>query len=162
MAKYTLHNDIDLYQFVLLGISSPENQYLLVNALNEGLNLKLELQNYLNLSMKQGRLFDFSVYGFLDEELGLDYFFLPNKSNFKPLEKNNSVNDLFTNSELQVEEAALLVPELPHTNYFLILKGDSALHEQYQVFQSLKNIELIHQVHEIIPERLASRQNLVF
>jgi hypothetical protein len=112
--------------------------------------------------MKEGRFFDFSVFQFLDEEMGLEYFFLPNKSNFKPQENQSLQNDLFASSDMQVEEAALLVPELPHTNYFLILKGESAIHEQYQVFKALKDVEVIQQVHEIIPERLNSKHNLVF
>ncbi len=162
MAKYTLHNQDNFYDFVLLGIACPENQYVLLNAINDGLNLKLQLYQYLKLSMKEGRFFDFSVFQFLDEEMGLEYFFLPNKSNFKPQENQSLQNDLFASSDMQVEEAALLVPELPHTNYFLILKGESAIHEQYQVFKALKDVEVIQQVHEIIPERLNSKHNLVF
>lgn len=162
MAKYTLQNDLNIFDFVLLGIASPENQYVLVNSVNHQLNLFLELDQVLKIGTKQGRLFDFSVYGFTDENMGLEYFLLPNKSNYQPKSSAGKSNDLFASIHQQVEEAALLVPELPHTNYFLILKGESAFHEQYEVFKSLKKVTAIHQVHEIIPERLASKNHLVF
>jgi hypothetical protein len=162
MAKYTLQNDLNIFDFVLLGIASPENQYVLVNAVNFDLCISLELHQVLKISQKHGRLFDFSLYGFVDEDMGLEYYLLPNKSNYQPKTGNEKPNDLFASSNQQVEEAALLVPELPHTNYFLILKGESAFHEQYEIFKYLKKVHGIQQVHEIIPERLPSKNHLVF
>lgn len=162
MAKHILHNDVDLFDFVLLGIASPENQYVIINNLNLHLNINLSLSQNLQFVLKKQDMFEFSLYHYLDEELGLEYDVVPNKSNYRPKQNQGAGYDLFANTDQVIEESALLINELPHTDYFLLLKGDSAIHEQYNVFKLLKNIPCIRQVHEIIPEKLSSKNNLIF
>jgi hypothetical protein len=98
----------------------------------------------------------------LDEELGLEYCLLPNKSNYRPKQKARPAYDLFSESKQAIEQSTLLIAELPHTNYFLILKGESAIHEQYNVYKLLRKVECIEQVHEIVPDKLQSKNNLIF
>lgn len=162
MAKHYLHNDAKLFDFVLIGIASGENQYVVINNINEKLNIDLCLSQNLKSASKGSDLFDFSVFTYVDEALGLEYFVVPNKSNFKPKQKNGPAFDLFTETKQVIEQSILLISELPHTNYFLLLKGDRAIHEQFTVFKLLREIECIEQVHEVIPEKLASRNNLIF
>lgn len=162
MAKHVLHNDVNLFDFVLIGISSVEDQYVIVNNINETLHIDLALSHNLRSASKGSDLFDFSVYGFIDEDLGLEYYVIPNKSNHRPKQKAGPAIDLFTDSKQNIEQSILLINELPRTNYFFLLKGESALHEQYNIFTLLRKIECIEQVHEIIPEKLASRNNLIF
>ncbi len=162
MAKYILHSDVNLFDFVLIGITSPENQYVIVNNINESLNIDLALSQTLRSASKDTDLFDFSVYSYLDEELGLEYCLLPNKSNHRPKQKARPVYDLFAESKQAIEQSILLIGELPHTNYFLILKGESAIHEQYNIYKLLRKIECVEQVHEIIPDKLPSKNNLIF
>lgn len=162
MAKHFLHSDVNLFDFVLIGISSVEDQYVMVNNINEGLNIDLALSQTLRSASKDTELFDFSVYGFIDEDLGLEYYVLPNKSNHRPKQKVGTALDLFTDTKQNIEQSILLINELPRTNYFLILKGASAIHEQYKVFSLLRKIDCIDQVHEIIPDKLQSKNNLIF
>ncbi len=162
MAKHILHNDANLFDFVLIGIASGEDQYVIINNINQALNIDLALGQNLRSASKNSDLFEFSVYTYLDEELGLEYFVVPNKSNFKPKQKTGPAYDLFAESKQVIEQSILLINELPHTNYFLLLKGDSAIHEQYEVFKLLRQIECIEQVHEVIPDKLQSKNNLIF
>lgn len=162
MAKHILHTTQDIFDFVLLGIGSADNQYVLVNNINEGLGIELSLNQNLHFTFKKHDLFEFSVYHYSDDELAIEYYLVPNKSNNKPTQSGGGSPDLFSNSRETVEESALLISELPHTNYFLMLKGDNAIHEQYKVFKFLKEIHGIMHVHEIIPEKLQSRNNLIF
>jgi hypothetical protein len=162
VAKHVLYNDVNLFDFVLIGITSPENQYVIVNNINEIFNIDLALSQNLRSASKDTELFDFSVFSYLDEELGLEYYVVPNKSNHRPRQKPKPAYDLFVDTRQNIEESILLINELPHTNYFLILKGDSAIHEQYNVYKLLRKIGCIEQVHEIIPDKLASRNNLIF
>ena len=120
------------------------------------------LHENLKLSQKNHEVFEFAIYNYSNQEMGLEYFLVPNKSNYKSTIQSKTVNDLFANTGQSFEETVLLINELPRTDYFLLLKGESAIHEQYNVFQLLKEIEVINQVHEIIPEKLSSRNNLIF
>lgn len=162
MAKYTLHNDFNVFDFVLIGISSSENQYVIVNQINHSLKINLSLEQNLKTTSKDNSLFEFSIFNYIDEELGLDYYLVPNRSNYKPQNIIVENYDLFAESKQIIEQSSLLISELPHTNYFIILKGISAIHEQYNVFKLLKEIEVIDQVHEVIPEKLPSKNNLIF
>jgi hypothetical protein len=162
VAKYILHNDVNLFDFVLIGITSPENQYVIVTNVNECLNIDLALSQNLRSASKDTDLFDFSMYSYVDEQLGLEYCLVPNKSNHRPKQKARPAYDLFAESKQSIEQSILLINELPHTNYFLILKGESAIHEQYNVYKLLRTISCIEQVHEIIPDKLQSKNNLIF
>jgi hypothetical protein len=162
VAKHVLHNDVNFFDFVLIGISSVEDQYVVVNNINQTLNIDLALSHHLRSASKNTDLFDFSVYAFIDEDLGLEYYVIPNKSNHRPKQKTSPSKDLFSDSKQNIEQSILLIAELPRTNYFLLLKGESAIHEQYNVFTMLRKIDCIEQVHKIIPEKLASRNNLIF
>lgn len=162
MAKYTLHSDVNMFDFVLIGLSSMENQYVIINNINTTLCLDLSLQQTLKFSLKDKELFEFSLFQYMDDELGLEYSIIPNKSNYKSQKQKEGDFDLFTATDQVFEETALLINELPRTDYFFILKGENAIHEQYNVFSLLKQISCIQQVHEILPEKLQSKNNLVF
>ena len=162
MAKHILHNDSNFFDFVLIGISSSENQYVITNNINYSLNIKLSLDQTLKFNLKKHDLFEFSLFYYLDEELGLEYYLVANKSNFKTNQNLAQRHDLFAGSNEKIEETALLINELPYTDYFLLLKGENAIHEQYNVFKLLKSIACIQKVHEVIPDKLQSKNNLIF
>jgi hypothetical protein len=160
LAKHVLHSGED-YDFMLLGIVCPEDQYRMCGMLNDALRINLRLSDFVPLSLKGGRVFKFSLFRFADEELGLEYFFVPNTSNFEPpptVQKAGS--GLF--SEVEVDESTRLVKELPKTDYFLILKGEYLHNRQFKIMDALKTIVEIIQVQSIQPNELASRRNLIF
>ncbi len=162
MAKYNLGYTPDLYDFILFGITCAENQYVLVSELNNSMDLELALYENMKMQVKNKDYFEFSLFSYVQSDLGLEYFLIPNRSNYKINDKAETGYDLFQNSGQRFEQVAILVPELPQTDYFLILKGENAVHEQYKVFQLLKMVPCISQSHEIIPHKLSSRNNLVF
>ena len=161
MAKHILHNNEDLIDFVLIGISCAENQYLVCQLLNEALTIKLFLSDFIPFNLKEGKLFRFSLFRYLDEQLALEYYLVPNRSNFEnPLQHQNTTNDLFAG--MDVEERLQLIAELPKTDYFLILKGEDLHNHQFKIMELLKHHPDIIQVQAIEPKELPSRRNLIF
>ena len=161
MAKYVLNSSEDDLDFVLIGISCLENQYSVASIIDDALKIKLFLSDYIPFNLKEGRIFKFSLFRFPDEELGLDYFFIPNTSNFEEPHLNPSVtNDLFAG--LEVEESVRLIKELPKTDYLLILKGDDLHNYQFKIIEKLKNYPEIIQIQAIEPQDLPSKRNLIF
>lgn len=160
MAKHFLdtHDDFD---FALLSIVCQENQYVMFSVINDVLKIDLRLSDYVPFNLKDGKLFKFSLYHFVDEELGLEYFLVPNTSNFaEPNINAASSNDLF--NDLVVDERAKLVKELPKTDYFLILKGEDIHHYQFKVMEKLKTLSEVIQIQSIVANDLASKRNLIF
>jgi len=161
LAKYTLHTSPDDTDYALIGISCLENQYVLCSLINDVLKIDLHLSDLIPFSLKEGRVFSFSLFRYLDDELGLEYCFVPNISNYEEPNINLSQsNDLFAGQSL--EERVRLISELPKTDYFLILKGEEIHHYQFKVIEKLKTQPDIIQIQAIEPNELASRRNLIF
>jgi hypothetical protein len=163
MAKHTLNSGGGELDFLLLGLMSPENMYTTVSKVNDSLGIDLELSENVPFNLKEGKLFYFSLFNCRSEEFGLEFFFIPNSSNFDPQgnsDNNENAGDLF--SELNVEETAKLIKELPKTDYFLIVRGEDLHLFQYKIIERLKQKEEILQVQMIEQKELPSRMNLVF
>lgn len=161
MAKHVLHNSSNALDFVLIGITTSENQYSIVSLVNAALGTDLSLSDNIPFNLKDGKLFYFSLFHFVSEELGLEYFLIPNASNFDPSQQNRERGaDLF--EMFNVDESIRLVKELPKTDYFLILKGEELHTFQFKIMDLLKTIKEIVQVQNIEPNDLPSKMNLVF
>lgn len=161
MAKYVLNTNSEDFDFVLLGIACQENQYQTLSAINDVLKIQLRLSDYIPLSLKGGKIFKFSLYHYLDEGLGLEYYLIPNSSNFEESNINTvGANDLF--GDVDVDESVKLIKELPKTDYFIILKGEDTHNYQFKIVDKLKLVEEFIQVQTIEATELPSRRNLIF
>ena len=161
MAKYVLDTEGQELDFVLIGISSIENQYSIVNSVNRALGFELTLSDHVPFNLKAGKLFKFSLFRHLSEEFGIEIFLIPNTSNLEDAqEKLTGVQDLF--SDTVVDESTRLVKELPKTDYFIILKGEDLHMYQFKIIDRLKTIKEIIQIQTIEPRDLPSKMNLVF
>lgn len=161
MARYTLSGTSADFDFLLIGIMCQENMYYLVSAVNDVLGTDLSLSDNVPYNLKDGKLFNFSLFHFLSEELALEFFLVPNSSNLEqePV-ANQEEADLF--SEFNVEESVKLIKELPKTDYFIIVKGEDLHLQQFSIIEKLKKAKKILQVQIIEPKELPSRMNLVF
>lgn len=161
MAKHFLHNPSEDQDYVLIGINCLENQYVLSSLISDVLKIDLFLSDYIPFNLKEGRVFNFSLYRYSDEDMGLDYFLISNTSNFEEPNLNLSQNnDLFAGQD--VDESVKLIHELPKTDYFLIMKGEDLHNYQFKVIEKLKTQEEIIQIQAIEPKELPSRRNLIF
>jgi hypothetical protein len=161
LAKHILNTPSDESDYVLIGINCAENQYVLSSLINEVLKTDFFLSDYVPFNLKEGRMFKFSLYRFLDENLGLEYFLIPNTSNFEEPNLNLSESkDLFAGQD--IDERVKLINELPKTDYFLIMKGEDLHNYQFKVIEKLKTRSEIIQIQAIEPKELPSRRNLIF
>lgn len=161
MAKHYLNINDEDFDFVLIGLTFHGNQYEATVAVNETLNVNLYLSDIITLNLKENKVFNFSLFHFMDEELGLNYYFIPNSSNFEPPNMNDAnPSGLFKG--LEIEESVKLIKELPKTDYFLILKGEDLHYFQYKIIEKLKEIKDILQIQLIDVSELPSKRYLVF
>lgn len=161
MAKHVLNTSDEDFDFVLIGLVCLENQYHIINAVNDVLKIDLHLIDYIPFNLKDGKLFKFSLYNFFDRELGLDYSLIPNTSNFdEPDGNGNNANDLF--GAVDVDESVKLIKELPKTDYFILLKGEDLHNYQFKIIDKLKTIPEMIQVQSIEAKELGSKRNLIF
>ncbi len=164
MAKHFLNNNRDDLDFVLIGLMSSENQYSIVSSVNKALGTEFALSDNIPFNLKDGKLFNFSLFRYVSEEFGLEYFLIPNNSNFEEARFDASNGDIVADlfAEFKVEESTKLIKELPKTDYFIILKGEDLHLFQFKIVEQLKTIKDILQVQSIEPRDLPSKMNLVF
>jgi hypothetical protein len=160
LAKHYLNTPADDLDFLLFGIVSGDSQYRVVSLLNGGLGIDLTLSEFVQLTVKPRKMFSFSLFHYQDEELSLEYYFIPNISNSDDLSARPQAADLF--SEVNVEERARLIKELPKTDYFLIVRGERATTYGQRIMETLKQVEGLGRVQSIEPAELASSRNLIF
>jgi hypothetical protein len=161
LVKHVLHSAADELDFFLLGIRSAEDQYRIASLINDALGIDLSLNSFIPFNLKSGKSFNFSLFGYIDEELGIQYNLIPNSSNFgQPGVGAPANGTLF--SEGDIDESVKLIKELPKTDYFLILKGEDLHLHRFKVTDLLKNVTAILQVQPIEAAELPSRRNLIF
>ena len=110
----------------------------------------------------QNKVFSFSLFSFLDEDLGIDYVFIPNLSNFETQSTLNVINENNLFKDQVIEEQVRLLNELPKTDYLIMLKGEDVINYRFKISEQLKKRNAIIQLQNIEPSTLASKRNLIF
>lgn len=152
--------DAEEFNFLLIGISCALNQYTVVTLLNKQLNIDLCLQSIVPYHLKGNNTFSYNLYGCEVPELYLEFNLISNLSNFESDVIDAASNDLFATQA--VEERARLIKELPKTDYFLIVKGESLELYEYKVVEALKGVADFTQIQQIQVDELKSGSNLIF
>lgn len=165
MATYNLDiNAEEHFDFDIFSITSTESIYRVVHELNQALGIDLQLNDLLDFTHKEGEDFYFPLYGYIHEDLNIEFNLLPNQTSFQPkLEGTQSKEpDLFAGD---IEQTTRLLPELENSDYFLIIKGDNRYLYNHTVFESIKSNPSFIIVREIFIEELKdkkSKGNLLF
>jgi hypothetical protein len=137
--KHTLEFEID-YDYDMIGICSPNNDYRIVWAMNELLNIRLEKskEDFICMNSKGDKKSEHPFYHFVDEDNYLEMFFIKNK-----------------------HLAKYLIPENKQIDYFFFL-----LHNNYykvpELITKLKTIPTIIGAYTFDPTDFASTENIIF
>jgi hypothetical protein len=142
MKKSNLGNE-HLFQFDLYGISCVLKEYKLAWNLNRQLRIQLVKKPDIELNFVNNRSLVISNYLFETE------------NNAVRLIKNKSVN-------ISEDKISLLIPELAHFDYLLIVNGFEDTFSESNLKKSVLSIEQVQFVQKCDLESLKSRDNLIF
>lgn len=140
MNKVTLKYELDL-DFTLIAITSPLKDYRLCYFINKysGLNLS-KIQDHdawLSASDEQR---SFSRYAAISETSETEFYLLANRGN----------------------EGGILVPEMRHSDYFLLIRNFIDEEDLDALLSNLNAIPDVVVASEISPQKLKSKENLIF
>lgn len=130
----------DDYNFLLIGISSHENDYRISWAINT--QLKMAFKRADNLQVHNPRINEnqeFSLYQYTDPETNLHY-------------------DLFSNRC----DNGFFLEEIKNIDYLLKITGDFNKSFSAQLVNKLKKIDILTTAFEIDPLSLKSKKKLIF
>ncbi len=127
------------YRFILIGISSHENDYHLCWAINQKLNLSLQKRaNYVLFHPKLKTNQEFSFYAYEDEESFLTYYLLSNRC-----------------------DDGFLVEEFRNIDFLMQVHGDLPVKAQEKLIRDLRSIPVISTSFAMDPATLKSRDRLL-
>ncbi len=166
MAKFTLDIEYD-FNFTLFALSCHEPDYKLCFAINRALGIDFIREQAIELkTKKQEDQLLFSFFYFEDEEEYLEYNLVSNKSyNASRIlsARKSTQPDLFGNTEpAAMAQKALLIPELPNADYFLIVRSEYDPDTAGSIESKLKQIPFVLNVNIVDVNDLASKKNLIF
>lgn len=138
--KIHLKTDFD-YDFILITISCPLKDYRICHFINKFSGLNLEKADDHRVFIPQyHKTFPFSFYQFVDDDRETEYYLLSNRG----------------------DGEGVLVPEMKTSDYFLIIKNFIDDEDLQLLLQSINQIAEVVVASEIRPEKLKSRENLIF
>lgn len=140
MNKVTLKYELDL-DFILFAISCPLRDYRLCYFLNKhtGLNLYKTTEHEAWLGASQMPSY-FSRFAQVNERSGTEYYLISNKGC----------------------EGGFLVPEMRHSDYFLVVRNFIDDEDLEALQAGINAIPEVLVASEISPEKLKSKENLIF
>ena len=140
MNKVTLKYELDL-DFVLIAITSSLRDYRLCYFINKVTGLKLQKMTDYEIGMPPpvGSA-SFSLYANVDETDDTEYYVLANRG----------------------VEGGMLVPEMRHSDYFLIIKNFIDEEDLTELLDRIAAIAEVVSANEISPQKLKSKENLIF
>ena len=130
----------EVYSFILIGISSHENDYRLSWAINNTLGIQLsKTHNLVIYNKRTDENQEFSLYQFTDEETLLQYHLISNRC-----------------------DNGFLLEEMTNIDFLLQITGEVNKGVLSDTVLRLKEIEIITTAFAIDPESLKSKKKLIF
>ena len=130
----------DDFCFLLIGISSHENDYRVSWAMNNSLGISLRQTEKLDIYNPRINLNQvFSLYYYNDRETLLQYYLISNRC-----------------------DNGFLLEEMPNIDYVIKISGEVGKNFSTQLINKLKKITIITTAFMIDPSTLKSRKKLLF
>lgn len=139
MNKITLKYEIDL-DFLVIAITCPLKDYRLCYYINKYAGLNLEKTDDHETWAPSSTSLFFTKYVYINENTGTEFYLIGNKG----------------------AETGYLLPELRGSDYFLIIKEFIDDEDLKNLHKSINSIPDVVVATEIDPEKLKSKENLVF
>jgi len=162
MAVLKLHLDeFDEIDYDLIAIHSVLEDYRLAYFINQKLPIILSRsKDEIGVTVKEGEAF-FLKYIYNDFKNDIVWSLISNKNEIV-IKKNSSGQNLFLNTAVEIATKVYLLPELKKVDYFLKIKNNHDTFDIEQVIKTINTIERISTVYAVIPEKIKSKNNLIF
>ncbi len=162
MAVLKLHLDeFDEVDYTLIAIHSSLEDYRLAYFINQKLPIILsKSKEEIGVTVKEGEAF-FSKFIFDDINNGILWTLIQNKNEIT-IRKKSTGQNLFLNTEVEIATKIFLLSELKKVDYFLKIESNTDALNLEQVVSRLNIIERIAAVYVVNPEKIKSKNNLIF
>lgn len=162
MSALKLHiEEFDDIDFQLLAIHTSLEDYRLAYFINQvvAVNLK-KCNSEINIKNEAGET-SFTHFMFEDEKKDVCWNLIQNKTEILSLKKQRG-QGLFAETEHQVLTKIYLLPEYRKVDYFLKIENVCETENIQTVLSKINTIDRINTAYLIEPEKIKSKNNLIF
>lgn len=162
MAVHKLHLDeFDEVDYDLIAIHSSLEDYRLAYFINQKLPVTLsKSKDEIGVTIKEGEAL-FSKFVFNDYNNDILWSLVPNKNEIITYKKSTGQN-LFLNRDVEIATKVYLLSELKKVDYFLKIENNQGHLDIDEMMQNIKSITQISTVYTVNPEKIKSKNNLIF
>ena len=162
MAVLKLHLDeFDEVDYELIAIHSSVEDFRLAYFINQNLPIVLsKSKDEVGVMVKEGEAF-FSKFTFDDYKNDILWSLIQNKNDIILQQKSTSQN-LFLNTNMETLRKVHLISDLKKVDYFLKIENNNNTFQLEEIVNKLNKIERISAVYTVVPEKIKSKNNLIF
>lgn len=162
MGIHKLHLDeFDEVDYELIAIHTSLEDFRLAFFINQQLPIILSRSNdEIGVKTKEGEAM-FVKFGYNDATKDIQWCLIQNKNEIIVHKKSKEQN-LFLNENVEIATKVYLLPELKKVDYFLKIENNCNTFEIEEIIQKLNKIDGIATVYEVIPDKIKSKNNLIF
>ncbi|WP_309642215.1 IPExxxVDY family protein [Flavobacterium sp.] len=162
MAVLKLHLDeFDEVDYDLIAIHSSLEDFRLAYFINQNLPIILnKSKEEVGVIVKEGEAF-FSKFTFDDAKNDLLWSLIQNKNDILTNQKSTKQN-LFLDTNMEILRKVHLISELKKVDYFLKIENNNGTFLIEEIVSQLNKIERISAAYAVIPEKIKSKNNLIF
>lgn len=162
MAVHKLSLDeFDEIDYNLIAIHTSLEDYRLAYFINQKLPINLaKSADEVQINIKEGET-KFSRFYFYDEENTVAWNLIQNKNEVVQ-EKDNQIQNLFSNTSEGISTKVYLLPEFKKADYFLKIDNTDDSIDVNQIKTILNTIDNITTVYIVETKQIKSKNNLIF
>jgi hypothetical protein len=154
-------DEFDEIDYELIAIHSVLEDYRLAYFLNQKLPIILsKSKEEIGVTIKEGEAF-FMKYVFSDAIQDIHWSLIPNKNEIVVKKKSTGQN-LFLNTAVEIATKVYLLSELKKVDYFLKIENNKGTLDVDQIIKTINTIDRISTVYAVNPEKIKSKNNLIF
>ena len=162
MAVLKLHLDeFDEVDYNLIAIHSTLDDYRLAYLINQKLPVILsKSKEEIGVTVKEGEAL-FSKFIYDDLNNGILWTLIANTNEITVRKKSTGQN-LFLNTDVEIATKVYLLSELKKVDYFLKIENNGDTFDVKEIVKNIKSINRIAAVYAVVPEKIKSKNNLIF
>jgi hypothetical protein len=162
MAVLKLYLDeFDEIDYNLIAIHTVLEDYRLAYYINQKLPINLsKSKDEIGVTIKEGEAF-FLKFSYNDEVNDIMWSLISNQNEIIVRKKSTGQN-LFLNTAVEISTKVYLVPELKKVDYFLKIDNNIGSIDTNNIIKSINTIDRIAAVYAVVPDKIKSKNNLIF
>ena len=154
-------NDFNEIDYQLIAIHTALEDYRLAYFINQKLPINLSRnKDEIHINIKEGET-KFSRFYFYDKENEISWNLIQNK-NAVIQQKKDSVQNLFSDLNMEVSTKVFLLPEFKKVDYFLKIENTEEVMDIKEIQLLLNTIENISTAYSVDTYKIKSKNNLIF